>query len=379
MTDSESAVRPLNPDPDWCRRRQNRLCRHMAAKGWERTVLISHENIQYLTGFRPHRLMQAALCLSADGTCTLAAPNSEPDGIAADHVVTFAAQWHCTLRQDQTQAALDVLRDVIPPARADRTAVECSMSGQHVSRLIDGSTDRIQDVEPVLRKLRRSKDPDELNMIRRAIDCTAAMYQAAREVIAPGISELTVFNTLQAAAVDAAGEPLTALGNDFQCNSPGGPPRPRAAQAGELFILDLGPCYRGYYADNCRTIAVDGNPTDEQQAAWEAVVGVLDAVESVVRPGVSCRELFRQAREMLDEYAPGAFFHHLGHGFGLFPHETPHLNPHPGWDDVFQTGDTFTAEPGLYTPALKAGIRLEQNYLVTEDGVERLTDFPLEL
>ena len=67
----------------------------------------------------------------------------------------------------------------------------------------------------------------------------------------------------------------------------------------------------------------------------------------------------------------------LGHGFGLFPHETPHLNPR--WDDAFEEGDVFAAEPGLYGPELKAGIRLEQNYRLTADGVERLTSFPLEL
>ena len=61
----------------------------------------------------------------------------------------------------------------------------------------------------------------------------------------------------------------------------------------------------------------------------------------------------------------------------MFPHEAPHLNPQ--WDDTFEVGDTFTAEPGLYTPQLAAGIRLEQKYLVVECGVERLTNFPLRL
>ena len=167
------------------------------------------------------------------------------------------------------------------------------------------------------------------------------------------------------------------MGNDFQSNSSGGPPRTRAAQAGELYILDLGPAYRGYYADNCRTFAVNRQPTDQQQAAWEKIAGVLQMVEESVFPGVSCRQLFEQAQAMLDEYRTEAFFHHLGHGIGLFPHEAPHLNPY--WDDTFEEGDVFTAEPGLYGDELQAGIRLEQNYRVTADGVERLTSFPLEL
>ena len=57
--------------------------------------------------------------------------------------------------------------------------------------------------------------------------------------------------------------------------------------------------------------------------------------------------------------------------------EEKHMKPNG--DDTLEEGDVFTAEPGLYTPELKAGIRLEQNYRVTSDGVELLTDFSLEL
>jgi Xaa-Pro aminopeptidase len=144
-----------------------------------------------------------------------------------------------------------------------------------------------------------------------------------------------------------------------------------------LFILDVGPAYRGYYADNCRTMCVGGRPSDAQLAAWDAIVGALQYVARTVRPGVRCRELFHSVKAQLDAVRPGGFFHHLGHGMGLFPHEAPHLNPH--WDDVFEEGDVFTAEPGLYGDDLRAGIRLEENYVVTADGVEKLTSYPLEL
>ena len=323
--------------------------------------------------------MHAAVCLDADGTSTLVATNSEPEQIAADHLLTYEAQWHSTLRQEQLQIAVKCLADSVGVG-AHRLGIEFSGCSPHAVRAFgvpDGSDKRLTDVDPFVWYLRRRKDPDELAMICRAVDCTEAMYARAREIIKPGMSELQVFSELQAAAVNVAGEPLVALGNDFQCNSPGGPPRDRVAQDGELFILDLGPCYRGYYADNCRTISVSEQPTDAQQEAWHSIVGVLEMVESNVRPGVSCRELFYRAKGMLDAYRPDAFTHHLGHSFGLYPHTAPHLNPH--WDDTFQEGDTFTAEPGLYAEKLHAGIRLEQNYVVTADGVKRLTNFSLEL
>ncbi|MBM80350.1 MAG: hypothetical protein CMJ78_07125 [Planctomycetaceae bacterium] len=364
---------PLNLQADCCRQRQQRLVDVMKERSIDQVVVVSHDNVQWLTGFRPHRLMSAVALLDSEGKCVLVAPNAEPEDVAADEILTFEAQWCATLRQEQLQSAAEQL------SRTDinvsgRTGFEASNSSDHVLSLF--GDDRV-DVDAEIWKLRRRKLDDELAMIRLSIACTHAMYINAREIIEPGISELEVFNQLHAAAVDVAGEPLTAIGNDYQCNSPGGPPRDRRAQAGELFILDLGPAVRGYYADNCRSFAVDRKPTDLQLETWQSIVDVLSMVEATVRPGVSCRDLYQQAKDTLDQVRPDAFFHHLGHGFGIFPHEAPHLNPN--WDDKFEEGDVFTAEPGLYFDGLNAGIRLEQNYRVTADGVERLTSFPLEL
>ena len=369
----ENSPEHLDLNPQLCRSRQQRLVSAMQQLDLDSALLQQPENVQWLTGFRPHRLMGAAVFLTADRHCTLSAPNAQPDNVAADEITTFESQWCCTLRQEQSQAALEALL-ASTGSLSGRIGIELSTAPGHAGL----PADRTRDVEPLLWRLRRRKDSDEMALMRRAIECTAAMYRTAREIIEPGITELEVFNRLHAAAVSVAGEPLThPLGNDYQCGSPGGPPRDRPAAAGELFVLDLGPSYRGYYADNCRTICVGGSPTDEQQQAWEAIVGVLTLVEETVKPGTRCANLYRQAKETLDAVRPDAFFHHLGHGVGLFPHEAPHLNPN--WDDSFEEGDVFTAEPGLYWPELKAGIRLEQNYQVTSGGVELLTPFPLEL
>lgn len=370
---------PISLDVDCCRERQRALLGVLERLKADRAVIARPEHVQYLTGFRPHRLMCAALSLDSNGHCLLVSPNCPPDAAAADAVVTFPAQYHATLRQEQALAAAETLGKALGERQvARRLAVEYRCFGSHLRQATIGAADvELVDIEPELWRLRRRKYPDELRMIARAEACTEAMYARAREIIRPGISELDVFCELHAAAVAAAGEPLTDLGNDFQCNSPGGPPRPRAAQVGELFIIDLGPAYRGYYADNCRTFAVGGRASDEQLKAWERIVAVLDMIERTVRPGVKCRSVFEQAQQMLDCYCPKSFCHHLGHGFGLFPHEAPHLNPH--WDDTFEEDEVFTAEPGLYKPELRAGIRLEQNYRVTATGVERLNSFPLDL
>lgn len=379
MTDGNPMGMKANSPPELdlheTRRRQQRVLLALSAHGIDRLVVTSHDHVQYLTGYRPHRLLHAAACLDAKGQCTLVAPQGQPNEGAVDRWIPYEPQWRSTLRQDQIADALECLKREVGLEGRGKLGIERTQAA--VALVLGDHDSRLVDVEPLLWQIRRFKHADELLMMQHAIRSTGAMYARAREVLRPGMSELEMYSELHSAAVASLGEPPLTLGNDFQSNSPGGPPRPRPVEAGELLILDLGPSYRGYHADNCRTLAVGGQPSETQLQAWRAVVAVLEMVEQTVKPGVSCRGLFQEAQRMLDEYRPDAFFHHLGHGFGLYPHEAPHLNPH--WDDYFEEGDCFTAEPGVYHETLRAGIRLEQNYRVTADGVERLTDFPLEL
>jgi len=172
---------------------------------------------------------------------------------------------------------------------------------------------------------------------------------------------------MQAAAVKEIGEPLGEMGNDFQSGTPGGPPRTRSLQAGELMPLDVAISVRGYRCDLCRTFAVDGQPTTIQQEAASQVRASLDFVEEHAHVGSDCRQLYEDVFQQLDGYRGWSFPHHLGHGTGLSAHEAPRLNPH--WNDVLEVGDLFTVEPGLYHKQLCAGVRIEQNYWLTAKGI----------
>ena len=361
-------------DLNACRGRQQRLLAQMRQQNLDVVIVTQTENVQWLGGQRFGWVFQAAAALRADGHLTIAAPAAPPVEAAADNVVTYKAQWHSTLRNDQRRACSEALSAAIAEdVQGQRIGVEFSTFDRHGSF----AARDLVDIEPTLYQLRRRKDPDELARIKKAIAGTERMYARAREIIRPGVTEIEVFNELQAAAVREFGEMLTGTGNDYQCGSRGGPPRDaRPAADGELYILDLGPAFRGYFADNCRTIAVT-DASDTQRRAWSYLMQVFDHVEATVKPGKNAKELFEEAQSILDEAPVGVFDHHLGHGIGLFPHEAPHLNPN--WDDTFEEGDVFTAEPGLYDAELKAGMRVENNYVVTATGVEKLTHFSLEL
>lgn len=365
---------PYAVDIAGCRSRQGRLLAEMERLGLEWFLATRSETVQWLTGAYVGPLFSPAAALRSDGHLTLVLPARKKDlPVAADEVLAYEEKWYSTLRDEQRVASNAVLLAALPrPLK--RVGGEWTHLGPDLLAAIDGD---VANCEETVFRLRRQKDPDELRMLRRGIDANRAMYLAAREMIRPGVNELDVFNAFQAAAVKELGEPLTYFGQDFRSGARGGAPRDRQALAGELYILDLGVGFRGFYSDNARTIAVDGSPTDKQIEAWRRVSEVFAFVESFVKPGASCQQLFNEVQAMLDRKLPWVFNHHLGHGIGLAPQEGPHLNPR--WDDEFQVGNFFAVEPGLYHEDLNFGIRLEENYIVTATGVEKLTDYPLEL
>jgi Xaa-Pro aminopeptidase len=357
-----------------CRARQSRLLAAIEELNVDIAVLSRFESVQWLTGafVRPPFLAMAAM--TRQGDVTLVLPERLADQpAAADTVVGYEAKMHSTTRDDQASAIAEVFLAAVPKP-PKRFAAELSAFNPFACFPWDRAS---VDIEPILFDLRRRKDPDELRMLGRANEANRAMYERARQIITPGILELDVYNELHRTAVMTLGEPLTYFGQDFRSGARGGAPRDRAIEAGELYILDLGVGFRGYHSDNARTIAVDGEPTPDQQRAWQAVAGVLTLLESKIRSGKSCAELFQEVQKELDEYVPWKFNSHLGHGVGLAPQEGPHINPR--WDDTFEVNEFLAVEPALYHDSLRQGVRLEQNYLVTTTGVELLTPWPLGL
>lgn len=359
--------------PPHCLARQQRLRAALPAACDVAVCSLPH-HVYYLTGHLNFWQHHSAVILFRDGPAVLITANEPNRNAAADEFAWYEAQWNCTLRQEQPDALAEQVRLRLTEHGARTIAADTSPVTAALMR-----SGPIDSLDPILWQLRRAKDPDELTLMRKAIECCDAMYRRAREIIAPGILETEVFAELHKTAVMTAQEPLSALlGNDYACGVPGGPARPgRAAQPGEIYILDLGPAYRGYFSDNCRAFAVDRKPTDEQLRAHAAILGALRIVESIARPGARCRDIFNAVDQHFRDTLGTSMPHHLGHGVGLQPHEFPHLNL--SWDDTLIEGEIFTAEPGQYGPALAGGIRVENQYLVTPTGVECLTPFPTDL
>jgi Xaa-Pro aminopeptidase len=354
---------------DGCRARQRTVREHLVRNQFDAALICDRRHVHYLTGYWCPAVFASAALLERDGPTTLVTPHPLEVEPAADVTLHYPAQRRATLIDDQLGAAVEVISGSL--RRCGRVGVDGPvLPWAHPSAAW-------ADLRPALLAMRRRKDADEVALLRRAIVATEAAYAYASEALRPGVTEVELFAGMLAAATASAGEVLGEFGNDFQVGSPGGPPRRRPAQAGEVAVFDLSVTLRGYRSDMCRSFVVGRQPTAEQADARERILAVLRHVERTARPGVSCRQLYADAVGQLEGYRGWSFPHHLGHGIGLSAHEAPRLNPE--WDDTFQVGDVFTAEPGLYGPVLRAGLRIEEIYHLTATGLKKLTTFPTEL
>lgn len=363
-----------------CAARLERLIAGMHASDLFDALLLNPRHIHYVTGYwRAGRsLTPAALVLRCDCTPLLFVPAGSERLVPGAAVITYVADRIGTLVEDPLESLAQAVKPHLEGVK--QLAVDAPVPEEmaHIPCFMPLSW--------VLDKLRRRKDPDEVEMIRHAILGCEAAYAWARDNLKAGMTEMALYAGMLAAATEAVGEPLTEFGNDFQCGAIGGLPRLRPAEGGEAAILDVSVVYRGYSSDLCRTFVVGGAPNEEQLAAHGRVLAALEYIEANAGPATRCVDLYRVVSEMLLAPRPNchsgdshrwSFPHHLGHGVGLSAHEAPRLNPN--WDDVLEVGDVFAAEPGLYGAGLRAGVRVEQDYLVTESGVRRLSNYPVEL
>lgn len=354
---------------DGCRKRQQRLITQLQQSKIDAALIADRRHVYYFIGYWSAAHHVPTLLISANGMVQANLPEAALDiEVAADEVKYYQSEKQGTLVEDQWAASL---REFDKQLQAiERFGFDLP----YVPHLLNQDA---FDLSSVLLELRRAKSEDEVDLFRSAIRGCEAAYAHVAKLLKPGIREIDIFAEMQAAAVKEIGEPLGIMGNDFQAGTPGGPPRTRAVQSGELMPLDVAISVRGYRCDLCRTFAVDGEPTDIQQEAAKRVQDALDFVERHARVGTSCRQLYKDVFQQLDEYKGWNFPHHLGHGTGLSTHEATRLNPN--WNDVLSVGDLFTVEPGLYHEELCAGVRIEQNYWLSENGLERLSSYPTGL
>jgi len=229
------------------------------------------------------------------------------------------------------------------------------------------------DASPEIRRLRRIKNPDEIDKLARAGAITDAVAEEILDALRPGQTELEVSSMIGAAIGERGGtlsfESLVQSGPNSAL--PHMRPTSRKLAEGDFVLLDFGATFGGYRADTTR-MAVVGEPTERHEEIHGLVLAAHDAAIAAVRAGTTTGSVDAAARQLIEAAGMGdMFFHRIGHGLGLEAHEDPSLDPSSA--TVLEAGMVFTVEPGIYIPGW-GGVRIEDDLVVERSGCRLLTN-----
>lgn len=230
----------------------------------------------------------------------------------------------------------------------------------------------IKNLGSIMQEIRRQKNEEEIMYTRKACQINEEAFKELLNYMKEGISEIEIRNILnnelnKLGSERNAFETIIASGKENGA-LPHAVPTERKVQKGDLVTIDFGAVYKGYKADNTRTIAI-GEISDELKNIYNIVLKAKNECEEMVKPGVSTISVHQHAQKIINDNGY-ELPHGLGHGIGLATHELPLLNN--VYDSEFKVGDIHSIEPGIYVPGV-GGVRIEDDYLVTKDGVENLT------
>jgi Xaa-Pro aminopeptidase len=289
----------------------------------------------------------------------------------------------------------------------------------------------VKPAAQLVAQLRGRKSPRERALLRRAIDITVAAHRAAARALHPDMYEFEIEAVIEDvfrrngserpgfASIVGSGPNSTIL--HYNVND-------RLMRAGDVVVIDIGALYKGYSADVTRTYPTNGVFSPEQRQIYQIVRDAQAAAERLAKPGATFTRmsdsaaaviaaglaqlgLVESANATMDVMVQGRiqqmpqhtmyYMHGLGHGIGLEVHDPEQFY----FTGMMAEGSAFTIEPGIYvrpnlleiipdSPKNRAmmerirasveryrgiGVRIEDDYLVTEQGVEWISRAPREL
>jgi Xaa-Pro aminopeptidase len=226
---------------------------------------------------------------------------------------------------------------------------------------------------PLVSTLRMVKDEDELSLMGEAAVLGCDLFEAMLPRIESGMTEGSLAAELEYEARRRGAEGMsfeTIVASAARSALPHGRSTQAKLPRNGFVTLDFGVILNGYCSDMTRTVHM-GRASQEERAAYEAVLEAQEAAVSAVKPGATCGEVDKAARDVLEKARLGKYFtHSTGHGVGLEIHEQPRVAA--GQEMRLEAGMVITIEPGVYLPG-KFGIRIEDMVAVIQDGNRILT------
>jgi Xaa-Pro aminopeptidase len=236
----------------------------------------------------------------------------------------------------------------------------------------------IVDISPLVARMRRTKSQAELEEIYKAIDATMTAQEAAAQIIEPGKYEYQVQAGIEFIFTESGGSKgfpsIVGSGPNSVVLHYNG--NKRQMKKGELVVVDIGAEFNYYCADLTRTYPVSGTFSNRQREVYNLVLDTQAYIENMAKPGYwivnkdqQDKSLYHLAYKFLEEQGYAQYFTHgIGHFLGMDVHDVG------DYTEPLKEGDVITIEPGIYIPEENLGIRIEDDYWVTDQGVACLSE-----
>jgi len=302
---------------------------------------------------------------------------SRPEGFSSIRVAAeFENYLERTLLGDTSLIYFDYQhsRSLSVPLTADEILLKAARDR--------GASFTVKPASAILSPLRRVKSESEIELLKQAIDITAAAQREVMRAARPGMWEYQLQSVIEHVfSMNGARRPgfSTIVGSGSNSCILHWSENTRQAESGDLVVLDIGAEFEMYTADITRTIPINGKFTRRQREIYEIVLKANQEAIGMIAPGVEMRDVSDKVREILAEGLVGLdlikdigelrryYYHGLSHPIGLQVHDVGGLG-------VLEPGMVITIEPGIYIREEGMGVRIEDDVLVTENGRVVLTD-----
>ena len=343
-------------------RKIEKFKQQMSNKGFDAAVISSVVNQRYLTGFD-----------YTDGYVLITKNKSY---VLADFRYIEAARA-CVDTTDFEIIMPDTSMLVCVAALLDEN--ECrsvafedatlSVAGLERMKKVFVGKELVAGASEIADGLRLYKDAEEIEKIKKAQAITDAGFTHMLEVLNPNMTEIEAaleleFFMRKMGSEGTAFETIAVSGS--ASSLPHGVPRNVKLEKG-FFTMDFGAKFDGYCSDMTRTVVI-GKADDDIKKLYNTVLSAQLAALDFIREGVSCKEADSVARNIINGAGyEGRFGHSLGHGVGMYIHESPRLAQGIPAEETLKRGHIVTVEPGIYIEGLY-GCRIEDMVAIMPDG-----------
>jgi Xaa-Pro dipeptidase len=376
--------------PDWYRRKVKQLQGRMKEHKLDAMVLLNAINVIYTTGYfhLPTERPLAAL-IPASGDPALFIPGLEEDQVKLWWVKDYESYFDYPGPVNRVQWIFQ--RVAKRGLGAGRIGVE-EPTPSRLKHITEGAPKaRVVDASEIIEQLRRIKDEDEINLMRRAMYFADFTVKAGREFVQHN-GTVTEDQILKASA-DAVADKMSQELNDVvgigidapfgglvpfgkRSAFPHAVPSKDRLKSGDALILSFGAQVGGYNVECERSFCV-GKPNDYAKRMFDAMLAAHDTAADNLRAGAVAEEVDRQSLEQIRKAGFGKFLkHRTGHGIGLEAHEPPWIAE--GDKTLLKEGMTLSCEPGVYDPEW-GGFRHSDTVVVRKDKGEIINGYPTRL